>query len=109
MVKSPSGCCVDGRWQPRVAAMVEEEDDSSNLDCGSVMMLQSHRGCGGEDGCSKGATAIEKKGVAKCTTIAEEGSDGMERETTTGRVQFVAGCDHGSWQQKVAAGSIYFV
>ncbi|RWW07731.1 hypothetical protein GW17_00028873 [Ensete ventricosum] len=55
----------------------------------------------GEDGCSKGAIAIEKKGATECTTIAEEGSDGIERETTTGRVQFVAGCDHGSWQQKV--------
>ncbi|RWW73274.1 hypothetical protein BHE74_00018861 [Ensete ventricosum] len=33
MVKSPTG-----RWQPRVAAMVEEEDGSSNVNCGDVAM-----------------------------------------------------------------------
>ncbi|RRT40396.1 hypothetical protein B296_00042393 [Ensete ventricosum] len=54
-------------------------------------------------GCSKGTTAIGEDGAAECTTVAEEVSDDMERETAAGHVHFGAGHDQGSWQRKIAA------
>ncbi|RWV77844.1 hypothetical protein BHE74_00032633 [Ensete ventricosum] len=42
--------------------------------------------------------------AAVCTAVAEEGSRGIERETTTGRVHFDVGRDQDSWQRKIAAG-----
>ncbi|RWV90074.1 hypothetical protein BHE74_00018154 [Ensete ventricosum] len=40
---------------------------------------------------------LEEDGAGECTTIAEDGSDGLEQETTTGRVHFDASHDQGSW------------
>ncbi|RRT35815.1 hypothetical protein B296_00050458 [Ensete ventricosum] len=91
----------EGDLDCEATAMVEEEDGSGNVGCGSMVILQGRRGCS-----AKVWLRQRDEGAVECTVIAEEGSDDMERETTVGHVQFVTSHNQGSWQRKIATGSI---
>ncbi|RWV94262.1 hypothetical protein GW17_00043214, partial [Ensete ventricosum] len=48
--------------------------------------------------------SCNRRKTGQCTTVVEEESDSMERETTVGHVQFIAGRDQDNWQRKIVAG-----
>ncbi|RRT32746.1 hypothetical protein B296_00050102 [Ensete ventricosum] len=73
-VKSQSG-----RWQPRVATTVEEEEGNNNVDCDctatSWLQVMSVT--------ARVWLQLEEDGATMYMAIAEEGSSGMKQEMTT--------------------------